>query len=304
MSWIQLNIRSAEIDAHAIEFALESAGALAVSMVDAADQPLFEPGPGETPLWADIVITGLFSQEADPLQVIACIKDCLTPAQLAGLEVTSLADRNWVRAWMDEFKPMRFGERLWICPSWTVPPDPDAVNLLLDPGLAFGTGTHPTTALCLSWLDSKQPTDMVIIDYGCGSGILGLAALKLGARIVHGVDNDPQALVATRDNSEKNAIDPACFPVWLPDEFYAAVNAGQIARVDGIAANILAQPLIELASTLANLIKPGGWILLSGILEDQAQNVMTAYSPWFRIDSIDSMHGWVRLTATLTVPPT
>ncbi len=303
MSWIQLQIRSGQDDAPTIESALEAAGALSVTMVDAADQPLFEPGPGETPLWADLLITGLFSAEADPLQVIAAIKESLTPAQLAGLVVASLEDRNWVRAWMDEFKPMRFGQRLWICPSWTPPPDPTAVNLMLDPGLAFGTGTHPTTSLCLAWLDGQDLAGCQVIDYGCGSGILGLAALKLGAALAHGVDNDPQALVATRDNCDKNGISPERFPTWLPQDFYQAVKAGEITPVQGIAANILAQPLIDLAATLAGLLKTGGWILLSGILEEQVESVMTAYSPWFTIDSIDTMNGWARITATRTETP-
>jgi len=199
-----------------------------------------------------------------------------------------LEDKDWERAWMENFHPMSFGKRLWICPSWCNPVEPEAVNLLLDPGLAFGTGTHPTTSLCLKWLDSFNIENKIVIDYGCGSGVLGVAALLLGAKHMYGVDNDPQALIASKENAKRNGLPEEKISLHLPD------NMPNI-QADIMMANILAQPLINLASHLANLTRPGGSIILSGILEEQAEAVSHAYSHWFQMTTPIADEGWIRL---------
>ncbi|MDT8398906.1 MAG: 50S ribosomal protein L11 methyltransferase [Pseudomonadales bacterium] len=297
MTWLQLQIRTDPERAHRVEASMENSGALSVTMTDAADQPLLEPGPGETPLWSDILITGLYPADLAIATLIEGLKTDFLPDILPPVNWTRLADQNWQRAWMTDFKPMPFGRRLWICPSWCAPPDPTAINLLLDPGLAFGTGTHPTTALCLQWLDGQDLDGQELIDYGCGSGILGIAALLLGATRVYGVDNDPQALLASRDNCDKNQLASTRFETFLPDAFLQDYNRGRPGRVDGIAANILAAPLISLAHLLASFVRPGGWLLLSGILEAQAEAVMAAYRPWFTLEEPAILDGWVRITA-------
>lgn len=295
MAWLQLQFASDPETAPRLESLLEEAGAVSVTMVDAADQPVFEPAPGETPLWREVLVTGLFpaGENADALQ--ARLRAAWAPEALPEARISELEDQDWERAWMDDFQPMRFGERLWICPSWCEAPDATAANLLLDPGLAFGTGTHPTTRLCLEWLDSAKLEGQHLVDYGCGSGILGLAALLLGASRVEGVDNDPQALLATRENCQRNGIEAERFPVWLPADFDTQVAERPLA--DGLLANILAEPLMQLAGTFASLVKPAGWLLLSGILEGQGEAVAECYRPWFTIDAIVCQDGWVRIDA-------
>lgn len=326
MSWLQLELRCAREEAEAFEELLLNAGAVSVTLRDAEDEPLFEPGVGETPLWSEVLVVGLFPADADQtaleLQLHALSRMPLPP-----LSWERLPEQDWVRAWLDDFKPMRFGERLWVCPSWWHnggAPDlpegewqpsaedtaawaernrelldamsaPDAVVLKLDPGLAFGTGTHPTTALCLRWLDAHPPQGQTVIDYGCGSGILGIAALLLGAKQAHGVDLDPQALHATAENCGKNAIDPARFPIHLPQDFAAAVTRES---ADGVLANILAGTLIELAPDLCGLAKSGGWLLLSGILREQADAVIDRFRPWCRDFEVATEGDWVSISAT------
>lgn len=267
-------------------------GADAVSMEDAADQPLYEPDPGTTPLWSQTTVTGLFQSEHNIEQLLANIRDAWhqrTQQSLADIDVTLVEDKDWERAWMDDFHPLQFGERLWIVPSWHEPPDPGAANLLLDPGLAFGTGTHPTTALCLEWLDGQDVAGKQITDYGCGSGILGLAALLLGAKHVIGVDTDPQALEASRDNARRNSVEDHRLDLYLPGK-------DPDTQADIMLANILAQPLISLAPRLAELTRPGGDLVLSGILFNQARDVMAAYEPWFIMDEPEQKEDWIRLT--------
>lgn len=292
MSWIQLRIPTDPDNADRLEDLLIELGADAVSMEDAADQPLYEPDSGTTPLWNKTIVTGLFTADRNSEQLCADIGNKWrqeTGHELTEINVDAVKDKDWVRAWMDDFHPMKFGERLWIVPSWHEAPDPDAANLMLDPGLAFGTGTHPTTALCLEWLDGQDLKDQQIIDYGCGSGILGLAALLLGARRVIGVDTDPQALQASRENARRNGIDDSRLDLYLPE------NEPQI-KTDFMLANILAQPLIGLAPHLAALTKTGGKLILSGILAHQTQNVIAAYERWFTMDIPEQREEWVRLT--------
>ncbi len=327
MSWLEVKIRSHREGAEALELLLEEAGAVSVTLIDAENEPLFEPGPGETPLWNYVVLTGLFPQGTDPAELQTLLANAWAPSPLPPLRFTELPEQDWVRAWLDDFKPMRFGKRLWVCPSWWLadgsddtlwtPPAADAAEweerhalllqdmqrkeaavLRLDPGLAFGTGTHPTTSLCLRWLDAQDLKGLTLVDYGCGSGILGLAALLLGAGTVYGVDNDPQALTATTENCRKNRVDPAHFPLQLPDAWTRAIAAGDIGLVDGMMANILAKTLIQLAELLSLHVKSGGWILLSGILREQADGVVAAYTPWFDAFSVAAEGDWVRIAAT------
>lgn len=329
MNWLEVKIRTHREGAAALETLLEEAGAVSVTLIDAEDEPLFEPGPGETPLWHQLVLTGLFAQGTDQKRLHAALIAAWAPEPLPPLRFTELPDQDWVRAWLDDFKPMRFGRRLWVCPSWWraegqqaaedlwQPPAADAAAweaenatllsamqesgtavLRLDPGLAFGTGTHPTTSLCLQWLDGRDLSGSTLVDYGCGSGILGIAALLLGAPLVYGVDNDPQALQATAANCSKNQLPIARFPVYLPAEYAAQLAAGTLGRIDGMMANILAGTLVQLCELLALQVKSGGWILLSGILKEQADAVVVAYTPWFREFAVAGEGDWVRITAT------
>ncbi|HED16364.1 MAG TPA: 50S ribosomal protein L11 methyltransferase [Gammaproteobacteria bacterium] len=273
------------------ELTLETCGALSVTLSDAADQPLLEPGPGETPIWQQVVVTGLFDDNANAEQISSDIFNMLgSDAAEPQLKTETIADRDWVRAWMDDFKPMRFGTRLWICPSVYQPPEPDAVNIMLDPGLAFGTGTHPTTALCLRWLDAHPPANKQVIDYGCGSGVLAIAALLLKADQVTAVDNDPQALQASHDNAQRNQVTDRLL-VCSPTE----VGKESKHKVDLLIANILAGPLQELAPVLARLLKPGASLVLSGVLLEQAESVKQAYANTVDWLTMTEEQGWICL---------
>lgn len=287
MPWLEIHINTNREDAPLIEDQLMEVGALSVTLQDNADQPIFEPALGETPLWSETRVTGLFEAEVDTPTIDSQLQ---LPAT-ANFKWHIVEDKDWEREWMQHYNPIQCGDNFWICPSWIAPPNPEAVNLLLDPGLAFGTGTHPTTFLCLQWLATQALTDKDIIDYGCGSGILGIGAILLGAKQVLGVDIDPQALLATQDNAQRNAIAAERFPVVFPDK---CSNK----PVDVMVANILAGPLVELAPTLTPLVKPGGKLCLSGILATQAEAVQAAYAPFFDFDPVAKKEEWVRLTAT------
>ncbi len=286
MGWFQTCVTTPQQSTETLSDLLMELGAASVTFEDAEDQPLLEPPPGETPLWEQVVVVGLFDEALDQHTIEQQLQQQLP--QPNNLSITPLEEQDWVRAWMDDFHPMQFGERLWIVPSWSEPVDANAVNILLDPGLAFGTGTHPTTALCLQWLDANPPTGKRVIDYGCGSGILAIAAAKLGATQVDGADLDPQALIATADNAEKNGV--TTINGFLPNDFPADQQA------DLLLANILAGPLEELAPTLASHVAPAGTIVLSGILGEQAEAVSQAYSPWFTMEPPALQEEWVRLT--------
>jgi len=287
VSWLQLVFESNREQAPALEDALLGLGALSVTLQDSADEPVFEPGIGETPLWQATKLLALFDAEQQTDALIDALRQLIKP--LPAWRAEQLEDQAWERAWMADFQPMRFGERLWICPSWAEPPDPSGIILALDPGLAFGTGTHPTTALCLEWLDSQPLENCTVIDYGCGSGILGIAALLLGARQVIAVDNDPQALLATRDNAERNRIAPEKLTTYLPEQVPADCHA------DVVVANILAGPLQSLAPLLTRLTQPGGRLALSGILAEQAETVAAAYHPAFALQPIVQRQEWTRI---------
>lgn len=277
MSWQQLVFASSREQAPALEDALLELGALSVTLQDNADEPVLEPGVGERPLWQATRLVALYDNAADIGAVIAGLRaqfDELPPWQ-----IEAVADQVWERAWMDSFQPMRFGRRLWVCPSWAEPPEPNAIVLALDPGLAFGTGTHPTTSLCLSWLDGLDLSGCSVLDFGCGSGILAIAALLLGAERAIAVDNDPQALLATRDNAERNGIALERLVTYTPEQVPSDLV------VDVTVANILAGPLQTLAPQLAAMTRTSGKLALSGILAAQAEAVASCYRPWFDLQA-------------------
>ncbi len=286
MPWLELRIHSSREQAPLLEDALTRAGAQCVTLEDNADQPIFEPALGETPLWQETRIIGLFEGDADTSHIEQQVQ---IPAATY-YQWHLVEDKDWEREWMKDYRPIQCGEHFWICPSWLEPPDPSAINLLLDPGLAFGTGTHPTTFLCLQWLAQQNLSGLDVIDYGCGSGILGIGALLLGAQQVLGVDIDPQALLATQENAARNGIAAARFPVVYPNRCAATA-------VDVVLANILAGPLVELAPAISSRVNPGGSLCLSGILNTQASAVMAAYSAEFDFDPIASKDDWVCLSA-------
>ncbi|WP_454254581.1 50S ribosomal protein L11 methyltransferase [Pseudomonas sp. Marseille-Q8238] len=288
MPWLQVRLAITPEQAETYEDALLGVGAVSVTFMDAEDQPIFEPDLGTTPLWSNTHLLALFEADTDTSNLVAHL-ELLTGAPLPEHQIEHIADQDWERSWMDNFQPMRFGQRLWIVPSWHAAPEPNAVNLLLDPGLAFGTGTHPTTALCLEWLDGQELTGCTVLDFGCGSGILAIAALLLGAPHAVGTDIDPQALEASRDNASRNGIDPARFPVHLPADLPQQT-------ADVVVANILAGPLVALAPQIISLVKPGGRLALSGILAEQAEEVRSAYQNAFTLDPTAEKDGWVRIS--------
>ncbi len=293
MAWLQIHLTTAKAQAPLVEQLLESLGALSVTLGDAGDNPLLEPAPGEQPLWEQTRITGLFPSDSDIEPLRQSLENGLT-GQYAQLEVERLEDQVWERVWLDNFRPMRFGKRLWICPDNLRPDEQDAVVVELDPGLAFGTGTHPTTALCLTWLDGTAMTGKRIIDFGCGSGILAIAALRLGAELAIAIDHDPQALQASCDNAEKNGV--------LERLQVLGSDATLQEPADILLANILAGTLISLQPILTAGVKPGGKIVLSGILEDQWQSVATAFAGAFTFAPPVMQEEWVLLAGTRTNP--
>jgi len=285
---LQLTFDVGSADPAPIEEVLASLGATSVTLEDAADDPVLEPAPGETPLWPTIRIRALFRADADRRAIEAGLLELLPATTLLRFEL--LEDRRWEREWLRDFHPMRFGHRLWVCPDGQAAGDANSIRVALDPGLAFGTGTHPTTALCLEWLDDSDLADCRVIDYGCGSGILAIAALKLGAAQALAYDIDPQARLATLDNAVRNGVaDRLTIPATAPQE---------PASCDVLVANILAGPLTELADRFATLLRPRGRIALSGVLPEQAESVAVAYGPWFKIGATTVRDGWALLSGS------
>ncbi len=293
MPWIQAIIEVPSEQTNELEDLLMAIGAQAVTMRDAADQPIYEPKLGTTPLWSTVTLIALFDAE-QPLEVqmkqLAALYESEYEQAFPNYKLELVEDKDWVREWMDTFKPMPFGKRLWICPSWLEPEDPEAINLKLDPGLAFGTGTHATTSLCLKWLDQADIQNKTIFDFGCGSGILGIAAMLLGAKSLVGIDIDPQAILASNENTERNQVDESKVSFHLPED------APQV-KTEIVLANILAGPLVELKDSILSYLLPGGHLVLSGILASQAQTVATAYEQACTIHSIEEDDGWVRIHA-------
>lgn len=289
MPWIQLRINTNSDHADAIGDILMEQGAVSITYEDGKDTPIFEPKLGETPLWQDTVVVALFDAGTDLMPTVALLETSPMLGQGFPHKIEQIEDKDWVREWMDSFHPIQFGTRLWICPSWREIPHPDAVNVILDPGLAFGTGTHPTTALCLEWLDSLDLADEEVIDFGCGSGILAIAALKLGAKKVTGVDIDYQAIDASKANAVRNNVQDQ-LALYLPED----QPEGLIADV--LVANILAGPLRELAPLIADKVRQGGKLALSGLLQEQAEELAEFYSQWFHMDPPAYKDDWSRLT--------
>jgi ribosomal protein L11 methyltransferase len=288
MPWTEVCIRLPRDETEAAEQALEALGALAITLEDDADEPLLEPAPGETPLWTAVHVRGLFEAGAPRDRIIGGLQQLPAARRPDTIAFRDVGDRDWTRAWMDRFQAMRFGRRLWIVPGGMAgPEDDDAVVIRLDPGLAFGTGTHPTTALCLDWLDGWDAGGRRVVDYGCGSGILGIAAALLGARAVVCVDNDPQALEATAANARRNGVEERIRVVG-PE---ACAESGQ----DLVLANILAGPLITLAPRLIASVRPGGRIVLSGLLVEQVEAVALAYRAGCGEPVVGEREGWARL---------
>jgi len=287
MPWLQLKIDTNRDLVGPIEDALLATGAASVTLQDNANQPILEPPLGKTPIWVATRVTGLYEADIDTDKVSQAINQSLyTPLEQYYWE--QLEDKDWEREWMNNYHPIQCTKDFWICPSWVEPPEPEAINLMLDPGLAFGTGTHPTTFQCLQWLAEQDFENAKVVDYGCGSGILAIGALLKGAADAIGVDIDPQALLATRDNSERNNLPSDSIEVFLPK------NCPDY-KADVTLANILAGPLAELAPTLNALTKPGGKLCLSGVLDTQAETVMDAYRDWFTFEPIRQKEEWVCL---------
>lgn len=286
--WFQLKIEHCPTEKiEQLTESLEELGALSVMLTDKNDNPVLEPEPGTTPLWPEVIIEALYAQAEEAQRIKAHLSQTM-PTLNCRLEV--LPDKDWERAWMDDFKPQRFGQRLWICPTWLTPPDPEAVNLILDPGLAFGTGSHPTTSLCLTWLEHASLEHKTVIDYGCGSGILSLAALKLGAEQVFAVDIDPQALQATQANAVTNHIQQNQLIVTEPEQLTQAAEL--------IVANILLDPLIDLKNRFYQLLKPGAQLVVSGILAEQLPLLLSAYESHFTLDQSEYLHDWALVCFT------
>ncbi len=298
--WHEISFDLPATELQRAEDTLFAAGALSITLKDAADQPLLEPAPGETPTWDNAIITGLFDSAQNADSLLAELSAALVDTACHSLRYNKLANQCWERSWLEHFKPMLFGQRLWICPSHITPESiltehtckeqqhqDEPVVIMLDPGMAFGTGTHPTTALCLAWLDSQDLHDKSCLDYGCGSGILAIAAAKLGAPTVYAADIDPQAVTATQWNTANNSVAEL---IQISD-----CEALPDVQTDVVLANILANILIDLSANLADRVAPGGKLILSGILSEQAETVMTSFEKWFSFAAPKQLEDWVLL---------
>lgn len=290
MAWRQFVMNLESLEPDRLEEALMQSGARSVTLTDAGDDPVLEPAPGETPLWKETCVTALFDAEADFGAVRGAVMRAFGIDSLPPHHIEELPDRVWEREWLSRFGPMQFGNRLWVVPGDEFEPPGAPVTVRLDPGLAFGTGTHPTTAMCLAWLDGLDLDGRTVFDFGCGSGILGIAALKLGAASVVAVDIDPQAITATRQNAARNGV----------AEKLAAGTAvpptGQC--FDVLVANILAGTIVEHADMLVTALRPGGHIALSGILAAQISDVQQAFGDRLAFGQALIQDEWAMLPAS------
>lgn len=294
MKWLQIHITVEKSQVEFTETLLESLGAVSVTLDDAENQDLLEPLPGETPLWNKVIVTGIYAQEDDEQIDVAALETFIrTQLPTEPMRSEFMEDQEWERTWMDAYEPIQIGEKYWIVPEWMEAPEADAVNIKLDPGLAFGTGNHASTFLCLQWLGKTDVKDKIVIDYGCGSGILGVAALLLGAKKVYATDIDPQAVLATQQNADLNGVLNKLY-VGLPEEFNK-VLADQ--KADVFVANILAGPLMALAADFSTLIKSEGAFALAGVIEEQVDDVSRVYSEFFDILDVEKRDGhWCRIS--------
>jgi ribosomal protein L11 methyltransferase len=289
MAWHQISVITSEQTAPEVADFFSDLGAVSVTYMDAEDEPVYEPAIGETKIWTQTQVIALYELTADPAMIRSQVLKQFEQDSLKYWEFEIIEDQVWERAWMEYYRPMKFADKLWVCPTGQEQREDNTVCLILDPGLAFGTGTHPTTALCLEWLASHDLYGKTVIDYGCGSGILAIAALLLGAEKAYAVDIDPQAITATEDNAQKNNVLDKIV-CSMPDRF----NQDNV-KADVVLANILAKPLIEMAGQIAGLLVSGGQLVLSGILAEQADSVVGAYRPFLALNKPEQKEDWVRL---------
>ena len=296
MPWLKLKLRTNQDEAQMLADAFEEWGAISVTLEDAGDEPVFDTHWEQPPLWSEVKLIGLFPEHADTEDILSRTRELLNLAETPAHEIDLLGDEDWAHSWMAHYKPLRVGHGLWVVPSWCEPPEPAAINIILDPGLAFGTGDHPTTSLCLEWLSEQRLEGKTVLDFGCGSGILSIAALRLGAREAYAVDIDTQALEVARRNALHNGIH-AGMHVMLPSELPADF------RADIVIANILFGTLIELAPEIQARVRPGGWLVLSGLLgNEQAVEVLPHYAPAFALTASERQK-WVMLAGRKTAEP-
>jgi ribosomal protein L11 methyltransferase len=287
MSWLQISVTTDEDTAPRIADFLSDLGALSVTYLDAEDVPIYEPALNETKIWQNTIVVALYEEDSEPELIRLALFEKFSKSPLVDWKAEILEDQDWERAWMEYYHPMKFADKLWVCPTGQEQHESGTVCLTLDPGLAFGTGTHPTTALCLEWLASHDLTDKIVIDYGCGSGILAVAAVLLGAKHAYAIDIDPQAITATLANAEKNKVSDK-ISCYLPEQF-------QPLQADIVLANILAKPLIELSPAITALVAMQGQLVLSGILNEQAEAVSEAYRLHITFNPVTSQEDWCRL---------
>lgn len=305
MSWQQLHLQCHKTSVELAETLLLDEGAVSILLEDAGDEPLFEPLPGEAPLWTQVVITAYFDTHTTDnhhnTDFESLASNIATKINATRFWLSQLQDKDWTREWMSHYTPIQCNDNLWIVPQWLTAPNPNATNIIIDPGLAFGTGYHATTRLCLDWLSTQNLTDKTILDYGCGSGILAVGGLLLGAKNAIGVDIDPQAVLATSQNANQNAVADK-LQVFLPEQFYAFYRDTPT-HIDVIVANILAKPLIQFAPLFADILPKNGKIVLAGLIQSQVDEVLDAYTPYFVMDkpicfdNADDAH-WYRLSGT------
>lgn len=296
MNWLRAHIDLERSDPSPVEQALTDLGAVSIELSDAADDPILEPAPGTTPLWPTLRISALFDAAIDGTAIRLAVAGAIEAGPMPAMHFEPVADRDWIENWQQILQPMRFGRNLWICPTGSACPEPDGIVIELNPGLAFGTGSHPTTALCLDWLANSDDHSGTVLDYGCGSGILSIAALVLGADRVLGVDLDAQALRATRDNAGRNHVADR-LDIIRPEAMNCDRNNGR--KFDRIVANILSGTLIELAAELRGFCNTGTRIALSGILTDQTKSVTAAYEPWVEFEPPLERDDWSLLSGTV-----
>lgn len=287
MAWHQISVITDENTAPKLADFFSNLGAVSVTYMDAEDEPVYEPAIGETKIWSNTQVVALYELDADVEIIKTVVFQQFDKADLSNWQYEAIDDQEWERAWMEYYQPMKFADKLWVCPTDQEQYEPDTVCLTLDPGLAFGTGTHPTTALCLEWLASHDLQNKTVIDYGCGSGILAVAAVLLDAKIAHGVDIDPQAITATESNALKNKVQDKIH-CYLPEQFKPF-------QADVVLANILAKPLIDMSEQICALVATSGQLVLSGILFEQAESVITAYEKYIDFKPLVQQEDWIRL---------
>ena len=292
MDWLQISFQIEKSQADLISEVLTGLGSLSITFSDALDDAIYEPPVGQTPLWDNVKVNALFSTDINQEDIEASIFEICNVNALTSF---ILKDRVWEDECKKDFHSMKFGENLWVCPSWESQSElpSDAIIINMDPGLAFGTGSHQTTSLCLEYLDDNPPKNIDVIDFGCGTGILAIAAAKLGASRVLAIDNDPQAIISSKDNIINNQCERIIKTIHLKDEI-------DFEGCDLLVANILTNPLIELAPSFAALVNPDGEILLSGILKKQVDRVVGCYSEYFTNFEVSNIDEWSRVTGTRT----